>query len=198
VRFAYADPPYPGQAKRLYGNHPDYAGEVDHAELIARLERDYPDGWALSTNAVSTQYVLGLCPTDVRVAVWNVTSQPPPGGARSWWWCWEPVIVRGGRIRPVRSVLTCGVDGSNSRFVGAKPAAFTRWMLELLGAELGDQIDDLYPGSGAVGRAIEGWQQQPVLPGLTHSPFGAINGHRRDLSRHLRQQGAPILDLYSG
>jgi hypothetical protein len=30
VKIAYADPPYPGQAKKHYGDHPDYAGEVDH------------------------------------------------------------------------------------------------------------------------------------------------------------------------
>jgi hypothetical protein len=32
LRLAYADPPYPGKA-RLYQDHPDYGGEVDHAEL---------------------------------------------------------------------------------------------------------------------------------------------------------------------
>lgn len=36
--MAYADPPYPGQAKRHYADHPDYAGEVDHGELMMRLE----------------------------------------------------------------------------------------------------------------------------------------------------------------
>jgi hypothetical protein len=50
MRFAYADPPYPGQSKRLYGSHLDYAGEVDHADLIGRLGSGYPDGWALSTS----------------------------------------------------------------------------------------------------------------------------------------------------
>ena len=63
MRFAYADPPYPRQAKRLYGNHPDYAGEVDHRELIDRLVAEYPDGWALSTSAQALQEVLALCPT---------------------------------------------------------------------------------------------------------------------------------------
>src|SRR5205814_1352667 len=62
MRFGYADPPYPGQAWRLYGKHPDYAGEVDHTELIAQLERDFPDGWALSTSAMAPQEVLALCP----------------------------------------------------------------------------------------------------------------------------------------
>lgn len=47
-RFAYADPPYPGQSAKHYGDHPDFAGEVDHDELIERL-LGY-DGWALSTH----------------------------------------------------------------------------------------------------------------------------------------------------
>jgi hypothetical protein len=33
-RLAYADPPYPGLAW-MYRGHSDYAGEVDHAALIA-------------------------------------------------------------------------------------------------------------------------------------------------------------------
>jgi len=37
LSMAYADPPYPGQAKRHYGDHPDYAGEVDLGALIERL-----------------------------------------------------------------------------------------------------------------------------------------------------------------
>jgi hypothetical protein len=36
LRLAYADPPYSGNA-RLYRDHPDYGGEVDHAVLIGRL-----------------------------------------------------------------------------------------------------------------------------------------------------------------
>lgn len=48
LRLAYADPPYPGNA-RLYRDHPDYGGEVDHAALIERLSAY--DGWALSTSA---------------------------------------------------------------------------------------------------------------------------------------------------
>lgn len=41
MKFAYADPPYPGQARKHYGSHPDFGGEVDHSDLIAQLERDY-------------------------------------------------------------------------------------------------------------------------------------------------------------
>jgi hypothetical protein len=32
--MAYADPPYIGQSKKHYGDHEDYAGEVDHGELV--------------------------------------------------------------------------------------------------------------------------------------------------------------------
>jgi hypothetical protein len=191
VRLAYADPPYPGQSKRLYGNHPDYAGEVDHAALVERLCGDYPDGWALSTNAVSLQYVLGLCPADVRVAAWHVTNQPPPGAISGWWWVWEPVIVRGGRPGPVCNVLACGTAGNTGKFIGAKPPAFTRWMLALLGAEPEDTIDDLFPGSGAVGRAIEAWRRQPELYARRSQ-----DGHgdkRQTIARGLRLSGQPTL-----
>ena len=58
-RLAYADPPYPGRA-RLYRDHPDYGGEVDHAELIERP--GVYDGWALSTSAEALPEVLALWP----------------------------------------------------------------------------------------------------------------------------------------
>jgi hypothetical protein len=40
-----------------------------------------------------------------------------------------------------------------ARVVGAKPAAFAGWLFELLGALPGDQLDDLFPGSGGIARA---------------------------------------------
>jgi hypothetical protein len=51
-RLAYADPPYPGRARRYYGDHPDYGGEVDHAELVASLSADYD---ASSSTTVATR-----------------------------------------------------------------------------------------------------------------------------------------------
>ena len=189
MRFAYADPPYPAQAFQYRGDR-DYAGEVDHPALIARLCDEYPDGWALSTNAISVQYVLGLCPTDVRVAAWHVTSQPPPGAAPGWQWVWEPVIVHGGRLRPVRNVLECGAAGSVRTFIGAKPPAFTRWMLALLGAEPDDTIDDLFPGSGAVGHAIESWRRQPELYAWRDK---SASRNPKRIARDLRLSGQPDL-----
>ena len=52
--------------------------------------------------------------------------------------------------------LVCGVgllDTLPGRVIGAKPAAVCRWIFTLLGAAPGDSLDDLFPGSGAVGRA---------------------------------------------
>lgn len=54
---AYADPAYPGRARRYYG-----MPEVDHRELIARLEQITPAGWALSTSEDALRWLLPLCP----------------------------------------------------------------------------------------------------------------------------------------
>ncbi len=163
LRLAYADPPYPGKA-RLYRDHPDYGGEVDHAALIARLS-GY-DGWALSTSAEALPVVLALCPPGVRVAAWHRGERP----TRSRWplHAWEPVIYRGGRqlvtgTRRVDSIV-CGVgplDTLPGRVIGAKPAAVCRWIFTLLGACPGDTLEDLFPGSGAVGRAWAAFTRSP-------------------------------------
>lgn len=51
ARFAYADPPYPGLSKKYYGREATFAGEVDHRELVERLQAGGYAGWALSTSA---------------------------------------------------------------------------------------------------------------------------------------------------
>lgn len=175
MMFAYADPPYPRRAKRYYGKHPDYAGEVDHAELVARLVRDYPDGWALSTAADTLRDVLMLCPSDVRVAVWHITSAQPPGGKRDrWHLSWEPVIIHRGRSRSgvgpiVRDVLAAGAltggcaKRSGKVITGQKPPPFCRWVFGLLGAQAGDELHDLFPGSGAVAKEWAAYASQPWL-----------------------------------
>jgi hypothetical protein len=154
LRLAYADPPYPGKSF-YYRGHQDYAGEVDHVALIRRLSTY--DGWALSTSAAALPVVLGLCPPGVRVAAWH--RGPRPTASRRPLCAWEPVIYQGGRevYGPLRTdSLVCGVSPLTtlpSRVTGTKPAAFCRWLFELLGAAPGDELDDLFPGSGVVGRA---------------------------------------------
>jgi hypothetical protein len=166
LRLAYADPPYPGNA-RLYRHHRDYAGEVDHAALITRLAAY--DGWALSTSAIALPTVLAVCPAGVRVAAWHRGERP----TRSWapLNAWEPVIYYGGRAVDASRGSTRRVDSLvhgvspmttlPGRVVGTKPAAFCRWVFTLLGAAPGDTLDDLFPGSGAVGRAWAAFTEHP-------------------------------------
>ena len=107
LRLAYADPPYPGLSRRYYGNHPDYAGEVDHRRLVEQL--DAYDGWALSTSARALPEVLALCPPGVRVAAWIRGERPTrSAGPLN---AWEPVIYFGGR-REVSRFTTVEHDAS--------------------------------------------------------------------------------------
>lgn len=198
MRLAYADPPYPGQARKWYRDHPDYAGEVDHAELIGRLCRDYPDGWALSTSAAALREVLILCPDDVRVAIWHVKNSEAPGAKPGWHLSWEPVIVRGGRplsgAGRVRNLLSCGnytgaySDYGDHVLPGQKPTVFCQWVFRLLGAQPGDELEDLFPGSGAVGWAWKAFSAQPVMIDIPPK-----TGRPERIARDLRRSGAPGL-----
>jgi hypothetical protein len=152
LRMAYADPPYPGMSRKYYGDQQSYGGEVDHAELLASLVDRY-DGWALSTSASTLQYVLSLCPRGVRVCAWvkpiGVSSKT--FGLHN---TWEPVIVQPGRsLRPgKRDWLAAQPARSGGALIGRKPIAFCAWLFEALGLLPGDELDDLFPGTGIVGR----------------------------------------------
>lgn len=153
MRLAYADPPYPGLARRYYGREPSYAGEVDHRALIASLEASY-DGWALSTSAAALQELLPLCPPGVRVCAWTKPGGVPPG-TRGPHNTWEVVLLKPARReRPgVRDSLVCHPARGGGSLPGRKPLAFCRWIFRLLGARRGDELVDLFPGTGVVSRA---------------------------------------------
>jgi len=165
MRIAFADPPYPGMARRHYG--PD-AKEVNHRVLIGTLEHDYPDGWALSTGARMLQDVLALCPPGVRVAAWVKTFAAYKPNVHPTY-AWEPVILRGGRTRRAAGApivvdwLACSIT-TRRGVVGAKPDPFWFWLFALLGLRPDDQFDDLFPGSGAGDRAWQAFvRQRPLL-----------------------------------
>lgn len=133
---------------------------MDHAELVARLVREFPDGWALSTSAAALPKVLALCPPGVRVAAWFRGERPTVAHVPLS--SWEPVILSGGRAYPSpvdARRLDALVHVSRprltdpARVVGAKPARFCWWLFDLLGALPGDELVDLFPGSRGVSRA---------------------------------------------
>lgn len=163
LKVAYADPPYPGQARKHYKDDPQCA-EVDHAALIARLELDYPDGWALSTSSTALQMVLALCPSGVRIGAWVKPFAVFRPGVNPCY-AWEPVIFRGGRTKRSRTDPTLfdwvSTPITMKRGVhGAKPEPFCFWLFSMLGLRPGDTLDDLFPGSRAVSRAWQRWQSQ--------------------------------------
>lgn len=162
MKVAYADPPYLGQGKRLYGqHHPDAAiwdSVEGHAALITHLIDAFPDGWALSASSNSLRVLLPLCPPDIRIAAWTKPFCAFKRGVRPCY-AWEPVIYRGGRNKNHPPPEKGGKQTTPKDYLaesitlkkgltGAKPARFCVWVLELLNVQPGDEVIDLFPGTG--------------------------------------------------
>jgi len=169
ARIGYADPPYPGQSAKHYGDHPDYAGEVDHFDLLKRLANDY-DGWVLHTSSVALEQVLHAAAelgVSYRVMAWV---KPFAAFKRnvSVAYAWEPVLVA-----PVRKPEVTGRMVMRDWFsepitmkrglAGAKPERLCHWLFEMLGALPDDEMVDLFPGSGAVARAWDTWRSSLLV-----------------------------------
>ena len=144
-------------------NHPDahiWDRIETHQNLVNRLISDY-DGWAIAMAHDNLRDYLPMIPRSipVRIGIWT-RPQQMPGGARVLN-VYEPVIVRipegrrastGQTIFPRDSVT---ISRLNNGFPGAKPPAWTRWVLDMLGYDPEqDTVDDLFPGSGAVAREL--------------------------------------------
>ena len=160
MRFAYADPPYIGCAK-LYKDHPQhmlYDTIHGHAMLLQRLQDEYPDGWAYSCNPGHIAAVSQYINVNHRIMCWAksfAVFKPNVGLA----YTWEPVFLAGGRNitrqQPtVRDHLVCPITLKKG-LTGAKPEEFCRWILKALNYEKGDTLDDLFPGTGVMGRMVE-------------------------------------------
>ncbi len=108
-----------------------------------------------SRSAASLSEILPLCPEGTRVCPWvkGWCSWKPGVHPK---WAWEPVYLYGGRIPPpfvVRDWFQCNVT-TGQGFPGAKPEKFCRWVLQLLGYQDGDEVVDLFPGTGVMGRVL--------------------------------------------
>ena len=168
MKIGYADPPYPGCA-HMYKDHPDYAGEVDHAALVERLNAEF-SGWVLHTSSVALPQVLPLVASTpgVRVMAW-VKSFAAFKKNVSVAYAWEPVIVKAAR-KPVvsgrcvmRDWVECPITLKRG-LVGAKPERVCHWAFEMVGARPDDELADLFPGTGAVSAAWARWQRLFALP----------------------------------
>lgn len=181
MRFAYADPPYLGCCSLYDHFHGDDGRCWDWADthrlLIERLVSEYPDGWAMSASSPTLRTLLPLCPDDVRIASWCKTFGAFKKGVRPAY-MWEPVIYwRGRNPSAGHRHLPPPKDGKQTTpkdflevlvpdtllapitlrrgFTGAKPEPFCRWVLDLLNAQPGDTVDDLFPGTGVMGRVAK-------------------------------------------
>lgn len=158
MRFGYADPPYPGKS----GYYPERS-EIDHAALVAQLVHDFPDGWALSTSGEALLGVWNVCPVGTRLAVW--VKAPRRGRSARPLQAFEALLVYGGRPLPIADVQTVEdalvyrgrFNAFPGALIGMKPPQFAVWMFQQLGARPGDDLCDLFPGSGAVSLAWRRW-----------------------------------------
>lgn len=182
MKLAIADPPYLGRAALWYGGkgitkwpatqkrskgrsaddveyHPDahlWDDPMEHVRLMVGLEEAF-DGWAVAASGKSLGPLIGVADNlGAKLAIWHVTNAIPDGArVRN---TWEAVFYRVpdgrravGTGHRVPDVLSAAHPVSG--FVGAKPDAWTRWVLDLLGFQPGDEVIDVFPGSGAVERA---------------------------------------------
>lgn len=186
MKLAIADPPYPpfvgsggskNRASRWYGDgqrgrkdrpadrHPEAAEWDDparHRLLLEELVDGY-DGWVIATSPDGLA-AYGVLPVECRIMAWVKPNAQP--GAHRIGSKWEPVIVyppagrrsnRGG-IGMMSDVL---IEPMPGRFIGAKPPAWTRWVLDALSYDPDtDDVTDVFHGSGAVSAAVA----QGVLP----------------------------------
>jgi hypothetical protein len=172
MKIGYADPPYIGCA-HLYRDQESYAGEVDHAELIERLQSDY-DGWVLHAAATpKSMAVLAPLVEKIEGARWMSWVKGFAAFKKnvSVAYAWEPVIVKAAR-KPVvskRLVMRDWIQESitlRKGLTGAKPEAVCHWAFEMVGAHPDDELIDLYPGTGAVTKAWVTWRGKFTLPAL--------------------------------
>jgi hypothetical protein len=158
MKFAYADPPYLG-CGHLYDDDRalEFNYESRHEKLVLDLRSEYPDGFAVSCSSPSLRLYTRLMP-EARVCAWTkpfASFKPNVTVA----YCWEPVLLLGGRKRTreeptVRDFLAENITLKKG-LCGAKPLRFNQWILALLNWKPGDELIDIYPGTGGMARALE-------------------------------------------
>jgi hypothetical protein len=169
MRFAYADPPYLGCGK-LYDAHHANSREYDdpeaHRRLVTRLCDEFPDGWAMSLHTPSLHVIAPMLPPGHRVGAWVkpfAVFKPNVNPA----YAWEPVVFMGGRKRgrdmpTLRDWLACNIT-LRKGLTGAKPREVCDWILDWLNVQPGDEMHDLFPGTGVMAEAFNSRVGQGVF-----------------------------------
>lgn len=173
MRFAFSDPPYLGCGRLYDAHHPEsrvWDDPETHRRLIERLCDEFTDGWALCLHEPSLRIILSMCPEDVRVGSWvKPFAAFKPNVTRAW--TWEPVIFRGGReITRDQPTWRDHIEAPaisepitmRKGLTGAKPEAFCAWVLQGLGYQPGDALEDLFPGTGVMGRVVARFNREPI------------------------------------
>lgn len=182
MKLAIADPPYLGYADMWYGSgeglqpsgpgniappkqadrHPDaklWDDPAQHRDLVAKLEANY-DGWAIAMAATNVRAYSAWLPSDARFAIWHDPAKMPNNQHPRRRYEVVAIWVPEGRRRINDVGLTVGdvlsvAHNSHDGFAGAKPRAWTEWVLAMLGhCDLHDDVEDLFAGSGAVAEVL--------------------------------------------
>jgi len=166
VKLAYADPPYLGFCQKYGHEHNDSGGRAfdslcwddpqTHKLLFDYLAAHY-DGWAYSLTSTTLAQLLPMVP-HARVAAWVKPFASFKRGVRIAY-AWEPVL-----FVPARRAQQEGVPYGRDfiaesitlrrGFTGTKPERVCRWVLDLLGYVDGDEVTDLFVGTGPMQRAL--------------------------------------------
>lgn len=170
MKIGYADPPYPGCA-HLYKDHADFAGEVDHRELVERLERDF-DGWVLHTHVAGIRMLDRdhiLPESGIRICQWFKPFAAFKRNVKIAY-AYEPVVLKPVRrpVVPSKEVSRDWIEEAAVKesitmkrgLTGVKPERVCHWIFQLMGMQPEDELIDLFPGTGAVTRAWETWNRR--------------------------------------
>lgn len=163
MRIAYADPPYLGMGKKMYGKlHPEasvWDNAQSHIDLMRSLDDEY-NSWGFSLTTNSLRVLLPESPEGARVAAWvkPFASWRPSYRVQ---YTWEPIIFKteqsGGwrnGVPSVRDHISCNI-AMKKGLQGSKPDGFNDYILDLLGYKNGDEFVDLFPGTNGMQEAID-------------------------------------------
>ena len=161
MKLAFADSPYLGCCSYYGHRHEEPWGCWDetatHYALLSHLDENF-DGWAYCMTSTSLASIMVLAPAGTRVAAWVKPFAAYKRNVRIAY-TWEPVLFRPGRDRssegaPVGRDHLAEPITLRKGLTGAKPERFCRWVLDLLGYVDGDELVDLFPGTGVMGHVL--------------------------------------------